>query len=219
MILCGCCTALTAPRSAPAQTAQRSRPALNGRNEAADGKQTAQQSAAKRHQRGPEVFYCDTPETSCRTTRETFALADLRDLYVFVVWPGVAGEHVQTVQFLLPDGSVYFSAQTHFVIGGASTGAGTGRSTHQEVSAPRPAAHLMADANKVHTEGIPSLLSDSRGDPSVVTVLPVAGTYITQRNISGTWQVRVLLDDQVAVESSFTLTAVATQDSAEGERP
>ena len=63
----------------------------------------------------------------------------------------------------------------------------------------------MADANKVHPEGITTLLMKSRGDSSVLTVLPVGGTYITQRNLSGTWRVRVFLDDRLVLESEFTL--------------
>jgi hypothetical protein len=57
--------------------------------------------------RGPEIFYCETPDSLCRTTQESFAIAGLRDLYVFVVWPGVTGQHVQTTVFYLPDGSIY----------------------------------------------------------------------------------------------------------------
>ena len=41
--------------------------------------------------RGPEIFYCETPDTSCRTTQESFPLDSFRDLYVFLVWPGVTG--------------------------------------------------------------------------------------------------------------------------------
>ena len=79
----------------------------------------------------------------------------------------------------------------------------------------------MADANKTHAEGIPSLLMKSRGDSAVLTVLPVAGTFITQRNFSGTWRIRVLLDDRLALESEFTLAprqpahTVAARDEAE----
>jgi hypothetical protein len=135
--------------------------------------------------RGPEIFFCETPETTCRTTQEVFSLAELRDLYVFVVWPGVAGQHVQTVQFFLPDGSLYASKKTQFIIGGVMA--------------------FSADANKIHTKGIPSLLMKSRGDSSILTVLPVGGTFITQRNLSGTWGVRVLLDDRLVLQSAFTL--------------
>ena len=74
-----------------------------------------------------------------------------------------------------------------------------------EVSPAPPAPHLIADANKIHPEGVPALLMKSRGDSSILTVLPVGGTYITQRNLSGTWRVRVLLDDRLALESEFTL--------------
>ncbi len=155
--------------------------------------------------RGPEIFYCETPDTSCRTTQDTFPIADLRDLFVFVVWPGVSGQHVQTVEFLLPGGSIYSSRKTRFSIGGASPLAARAPAFNNEVS-PAPAApHLVADANKVHPEGITTLLMKSRGDSSVLTVLPVGGTYITQRNLSGTWRVRVFLDDRLVLESEFTL--------------
>src|SRR6267154_2229325 len=140
--------------------------------------------------RGPEIFYCETPDTSCRTTQDTFPIADLRDLFVFVVWPGVSGQHVQTVAFLLPGGSMYSSRKTRFSIGGPSPARAP--AFNNEVS-PAPAApHLVADANKVHPEGI-------------TTLLPVGGTYITQRNLSGTWRVRVFLDDRLVLESEFTL--------------
>ncbi|HKV60450.1 MAG TPA: hypothetical protein VJO16_00935 [Candidatus Acidoferrum sp.] len=155
--------------------------------------------------RGPEIFYCETPDTSCRTTQDAFPLADLRDLFIFVVWPGVTGQHIQTVQFLLPDGSVYSSQKTQFAVGGHVFYSTVVTSAPNVVAPPPPAPHLMADANKTHAEGIPSLLMKSRGDSAVLTVLPIAGTYITQRNLSGTWHVRVLLDDRVALESEFTL--------------
>jgi len=155
--------------------------------------------------RGPEIFYCETPDTSCRTTQNTFPIVDLRDLFVFVVWPGVSGQHVQTVEFLLPDGSIYSTKKTRFSIGGASPVAAMAPAFKNEVSPAPPAPHLIADANKIHAEGIPTLLMKSRGDSSVLTVLPVGGTHITQRNLSGTWRVRVLLDDRLALESEFTI--------------
>ena len=155
--------------------------------------------------RGPEIFYCETPDTSCRTTQDTFRIADLRDLFVFVVWPGVSGQHVQTVEFLLPGGSIYSLKRTRFSVGSVSPVAAMAPAFKNEVSPAPPAPHLIADANKVHPEGIPTLLMKSRGDSSVLTVLPVAGTYITQRNLSGAWRVRVFLDDRLAFESEFTL--------------
>jgi len=165
--------------------------------------------------RGPEIFYCETPDALCRTTQDSFSLADLRDLYVFVVWPGVTGQHVQTTVFYLPDGSIYSSQKTQFLIGGVAAFSAIGPAFRNEVSPLVPARHLMADANRIHSQGIPSLLMKSRGDSSVLTVLPVGGTYITQRNLSGTWRVRVLLDDRLTLESAFTLTPGAEPAKAE----
>jgi hypothetical protein len=156
--------------------------------------------------RGAEIFYCETPDTTCRTSQDIFSLAELRDLYVFVVWPGVTGQHVQTLEFLLPDGSKYSSKKTQFILGGLTTSSAMAPAFQNEVSPLPPARHLMADANKIHSQGTPSLLMKSRGDSSILTVLPVGGTYITQRNLCGTWHVRVLLDERLVLESAFTLT-------------
>jgi hypothetical protein len=164
--------------------------------------------------RGPEIFYCETPDTSCRTTQESFPIDSLRDLYVFVVWPGVTGQHVQTTEFSLPDGSIYSTKKTQFIVGGVAAFSAM-TPNRNEVSPLPPAHHLMADANRIHTHGIPSLLMKSRGDSSILTVLPVGGTYITQRNLSGTWRVRVLLDDRLALESTFTLTLSSEPAKAE----
>jgi hypothetical protein len=167
--------------------------------------------------RGPEIFYCETPDTSCRTTQDKFAMAELRDLFVFVVWPGVSGQHVQTVEFYTPDGSMHLSKKTRFTIGGSAPATAMAPATQNNVSPLPPAHHLVADANKIHPEGIPSLLMKSRGDSSVLTVLPVGGTYITQRNLSGTWHVRVLLDDRLALESEFTLVPAQPPPAAKAE--
>jgi hypothetical protein len=174
---------------------------------------------------GPEVFYCVTPDISCRTTQEVFSLAELRDLFVFVVWPGVSGQHVQTVEFFQPDGNLYSATKTRFSVGTRAAVAAAAPAAVASVApasgnvvAPTPRApHLMLDANLVHQEGISSLLMRSRGDSAVLTVLPVAGTYITQRNFSGTWHLRVLLNDKLALESAFTLTPAPPPAKAEEE--
>src|SRR6267143_2494964 len=98
--------------------------------------------------RGPEIFYCETPDSSCRTTQESFFLDSLRDLYVFVAWPGVTGRHVQTTEFYLPDGSIYSSKKTQFIIGGVAAFSTMGPAYRNEVSPLPPARHLMTDANR-----------------------------------------------------------------------
>jgi hypothetical protein len=155
--------------------------------------------------RKPEIFFCETPDTSCRTTQDTFLIHDLRDLYVFVVWPGVSGQHVLTVEFYLPEGSLYASRKTRLTVGGMAPAAIAAPVFQNEISPTPPAPHLMANANQVHSEGIPSLLMNSRGDAAVLSILPVGGTLITQRNLTGTWSVHVLLDGRLARQSEFTL--------------
>jgi hypothetical protein len=126
-------------------------------------------------------------------------------LYVFVVWPGVSGQHVLTLEFYLPDGSLYASRKTHLTVGGTAPAAMTAPVLQNEISPTPPAPHLMANANKVHSEGIPSLLMNSRGDAAILNILPVGGTLITQRNLTGTWSVHLLLDGRLVRQSEFTL--------------
>ena len=124
----------------------------------------------------PEVFYCSIKKPRCRTEADTFALQDLRDLYVFVTWPGLRGKHVQVVEFILPNGHLYERKETAFKL-----------------------------RRKKRQKGQP-FVTESRGVPTVITVLPVAGTFITQHGLSGTWTIRVFLDGELVQLSQFTLT-------------
>ena len=46
----------------------------------------------------------------------------------------------------------------------------------------------------------------SPGTATTVQTLPVVGTWITQRQITGTWKITVALDDQDIATSSVLLT-------------
>ncbi len=122
-----------------------------------------------------EVFFCETQAVECRTTASDFDITKLRDLFVFVSWRGVTGEHTQELRLLLPDGNLYQTITARFT------------------TAP------IALSPEVQ------VAKDSRGEPTVVSVLPVAGTFITQHFLVGTWTVEVILDGQSITRVSFTL--------------
>lgn len=133
-----------------------------------------------------EIFFCDVSTTDCRSSNSTFTVGALRDLYVFVTWPNVIGDLLQTVEFYLPDGTLYMKKDTPFrVLSGGSTALAV------------PGATPVPD----------QFLTSSQGVPTVVTMLPVAGTYITQYNLLGIWSVRVLLNGTFVQGAQFTLKA------------
>ncbi len=154
-----------------------------------------------RRARRPEVFFCQTPEPQCRTSIDTFAVEELRDLYVFVTWPNVFGRHVQTVEFILPDGHLYQRKQLAFAL--------RPRVRMSAAASEAPAAEGVASSQVPVVPG--PLLTVSRGDPAVITVLPVAGTFITQHNLLGTWTVRVFLDDRPVLAAQLTLNSERDQ--------
>jgi len=133
-----------------------------------------------------EVFFCESPTTECRSTNTAFTVGKLRDIFVFVTWPNVSGDLVQTVEFFLPDGSLYVKKATPFR---AST------------------AQPRARAGPGESPTVDAFLTSSRGTPTVITPLAVAGTYITQRSLLGNWTVRVRLGDKLVQSAQFTLKA------------
>jgi len=153
----------------------------------------------------PEIFFCDSPDVSCRTSADTFSIADLRDLFVFVTLPGVNGQHIETVQFLLPDGSLYLARQVKVTLL-ATPGTVPPMAMGVRADAtPKVAPQVVPDGDTVHAEGVPSIISRSRNEQALMSVLPIGGTYITQRNLAGTWGVRIFLDELLVAQSSFTL--------------
>ncbi len=197
----------------------------------------------------PEIFFCETSDPQCRTSINTFFLDDIRDLYVFVTWPYSFGEHVQTVEFILPDGHLYQRKETTFTVSAprprkhkprrgppvrtltalsaadkstqsASPAPKWKLATGDRQVAPVPRGQLQSVTRGV-SAGIRKPLprrdratvlasrsqsrTVSRGVPAAITVLPVAGTFITQRRLAGTWTVRVLLDDKPVLFAQFTL--------------
>lgn len=131
-----------------------------------------------------EIFFCENPTTECRSTNTAFTVNKLRDIFVFVTWPNVSGDLVQTVEFYLPDGSLYVKKATPF-----------------RASTSQPRARAVPGA----APAVDAFLTSSRGAPTVITPLAVAGTYITQRSLLGTWKVRVLLGDKFVQSAQFTL--------------
>lgn len=119
------------------------------------------------------IFFCSTQDVQCRTEINDFGLDELRDLFVFVAWTGLSGEHTQQVRFLLPNGHAYQVNETKFTT-----------------------------LSSAKTEDVQVALR-SRGEPTVAGVLPVAGTHITQRSLAGTWIVEVYLDGKFVARTNL----------------
>lgn len=135
---------------------------------------------------GKETKHACRPHGPRRSDRRLF-LDEVRDLYVCVVWYGLAGTYVERLAFFLPDGHLYQVLTVPFSTPGASG-----------------PAEVEVDGRLVEViEGQWA----GKDETGVVTVLPVAGTYITQRNLVGTWRVDVSLNDQLIKQVHITLKA------------
>jgi hypothetical protein len=117
------------------------------------------------HVFGATVKFCDdeTENPNC-TAKDTFNLAQIRDLFIWVNWQVVpTGEHTQQLDIFMPQGhALYVRYLGNFQITEAPTGTAV-----------------------------------------VLRPMPVAGTWITQRQLTGTWDVEVSLDGQLVTSKTF----------------
>lgn len=128
----------------------------------------------------PAIFFCTVSDVQCRSDENQFYLNEVRDLFVFVAWGKVSGEHTARIRLLLPDGNLYQQTETRFT------------------TQPQPAA-ASGEQGKVQVARV------SRGEPTTVLELPVAGTHITQRSLSGAWTVEVELDGKPVARRNLIL--------------
>jgi hypothetical protein len=100
----------------------------------------------------------------------TLSVEHTRDLKIRVWW-SLTGQHVQRIELLSPDGSLYQRVQTAF---------------------DADAVALQPRGNQMYM--------------SVETVLPIAGTWITDHSLFGDWTVNVYLDDAQTPFTSGTFS-------------
>jgi hypothetical protein len=114
------------------------------------------------------VKFCDdeTENPNC-TSKDTFSLAQIRDLFTWINWQAVpAGTHTQELDIFMPQGhALYVKYSNSFQI-----------------------------------------TDTPKGSATVMSVMPVAGTWITQRQFTGTWEVDVLLDGNLITSRQFDFT-------------
>ncbi len=133
-----------------------------------------------------EVFFGERQETVCQPGGREFVLENLRDLQVCIVWAGLSGTYWTQLEFLSPDGHVYQTTTLAFVT--------------PEATATVAAVEVDGRQYEVRPAGWAQ-----RGEAVVVARLPVAGTYITQRNLAGQWTVKISLNGRPIDQGDFTL--------------
>lgn len=119
----------------------------------------------------------------------TFALTSLRELLVYSVWNGLTGMHVERRRFIAPNGDAYYEKLIAF-------------STDISVAIPyEPIVSIP------HSAVVMPVSTDQDGKFQVLDYLGVAGTWISQHSLTGTWRLEVFLDSSATpiTSSEFTL--------------
>jgi hypothetical protein len=152
--------------------------ALHGRTGAAEGAPPTVQVR--------EVYFGEYEATVCQPERREFMLNELRDLHVCVVWAGLAGTYAAQLTFVSPDGNVYQTMTLAFVTA--------------EAPATVATVEVQGRQHEVKRAGW-----GRNGETVLVATLPVAGTYITQHNLTGFWKVQISLNGQRVDSDHFVL--------------
>jgi hypothetical protein len=133
-----------------------------------------------------EVFFGTTAGSACQPGPREFLLADLGELYVCVIWSGLAGAYAEELSFLTQDGRLYQNLPVPFVTAGVPAPAGGIEMRGRHL----PAVQAGGGAN---------------GETLVVARLPVGGTPISQYRMTGLWTVKVALNGQTLAQDTFDL--------------
>ena len=125
-----------------------------------------------------EIFFSDSEATACQAGRRDFVLTDLRDLYVCIIWGGLAGSYAAQLTFVSPDGNDYQTITLPFVTPGAA----------------------IPEGQNLQQAGW-----GRNGEAMVVATLPVAGSYIQRHKLAGIWTLKIFLDGHSDDWEQFTL--------------
>jgi hypothetical protein len=109
--------------------------------------------------------FCDdgTENPAC-TSKDTFSLAQIRDLFIWVNWQVVpTGPHTQQLDIFMPQGHALYIR---------------------------------------YSDGF-QITDTPVGSALVLRSMPVAGTWITQRQLTGTWEVDASLDGKLVSSKTF----------------
>jgi hypothetical protein len=131
-----------------------------------------------------EIFFSTNEGAACHSSERQFLLYNVPDLYVCAQFTGVTGKHVAKVTFVLPDGNVYQTMTVPFM------------------TADTPPGDPMMDVDGRQLEARPAGWG-ANGVSMITVLLPVSGTFIAQRAMSGLWTVRVALDGTATNEGFF----------------
>ena len=124
------------------------------------------------------------------TPQKRFSIATTRDLAVCSTWSTLEGEHYETRQFYAPAGELYYQKLLPF-----STDIDQPYPFTQPVSIP-------------HATVIQPVLPNARGELVVCDQLAVAGAWIGDHQLTGTWRLDISLDDAKTAADSYSFEIV-----------
>jgi hypothetical protein len=108
---------------------------------------------------------------------EAFSVTQVRELYIYSQRSRMSGQHRELRKFYAPSGDLYYQKVIAF-------------STELEQPVP------FTDRVSVpHNRTVAALQTDENNRAVLEDVFPVAGTWISDRSLTGTWTVEVYLDN------------------------
>jgi hypothetical protein len=123
------------------------------------------------------LFISDTPNQRSIDSKDLeFSVSQVRELHVLSVRSQLLGEHHELRRFYAPSGALYYQKLLAF-----ST----------ELDAPAP---FTAAVSVPHSKQILPVIVDEHAEIAIGDPFQLAGTWISDRGMTGTWTLEVYLD-------------------------
>ena len=164
--------------------------AADGGNARRDAGQPAARDAGAEPPPARLLAYSAPSESATEAMPEEFSVSEVRELHIYSVHTGLVGEHRELRRFYAPSGDLYYEKLVAY-----STDRFEPAPFLDEVAVPR-------------SKQIAPFSPDLDGRLIIADVFPLAGTWISDRAMTGTWTVELYLDGATQPNATLPLELV-----------
>lgn len=120
-----------------------------------------------------------------------FSVSETRELYIYSVHSGLVGEHRELRRFYAPSGDLYYEKLLAY-----------------STDLDEPIPFMDERVTIPRSKQVAAVKPDENGRLVISDVFPVAGTWISDRAMTGTWNVEMYLDGAKQASSTLQLELV-----------
>lgn len=138
------------------------------------------------------IVLSSTPVTGegAAPTATSFSISSVSELYVYTAWMNLCGEHTEIRKYYEPSGALFYQKLTAF-----ST----------DITEPVP---YLRKPSLPHNTSVVPVIPNAQGALVMDDYIGVAGTWISDHSMTGTWKLELYLDNNETPSATRTFELI-----------